>query len=44
MQIGHFVTEIIYQGMADVLPDRVIIDQAATARMRKKVIEDRSKR
>ena len=30
MQIGHFVTEIIYRAMADVLPDRVIAGSGGT--------------
>jgi N-methylhydantoinase B len=30
MQIGHFVTEIIYRAMADVLPDRVIAASGGT--------------
>jgi N-methylhydantoinase B len=30
MQIGHFITEIIYRAMADVLPDRVISGSGGT--------------
>jgi len=30
MQIGHFVTEIIYRAMADALPDRVIAGSGGT--------------
>ncbi|EFK05679.1 hydantoinase B/oxoprolinase [delta proteobacterium NaphS2] len=30
MQIGHFITEIIYRAMADVLPDRVIAGSGGT--------------
>lgn len=30
MQIGHFVTEIIYQALAEVLPDRVIAASGGT--------------
>ncbi len=30
MQIGHFVTEIIYRAMADVLPERVIAGSGGT--------------
>ena len=30
MQIGHFLTEIIYRAMADVLPDRVIAGSGGT--------------
>ncbi len=30
MQIGHFMTEIIYRAMADVLPDRVIAGSGGT--------------
>ncbi len=30
MQIGHFVTEIIYQAMAEALPDRVIASSGGT--------------
>lgn len=30
MQIGHFVTEIIYRAMAEVLPDRVIAGSGGT--------------
>ena len=30
MQVGHFVTEVIYRAMADVLPDRVIAGSGGT--------------
>ncbi len=30
MQVGHFLTEIIYRAMADVLPDRVIAGSGGT--------------
>lgn len=30
MQIGHFVTEVIYRALADVLPDRVIAGSGGT--------------
>ena len=30
MQIGHFITEIIYRAMSDVLPDRVIAGSGGT--------------
>ena len=30
MQIGHFLTEVIYRAMADVLPDRVIAGSGGT--------------
>ena len=30
MQIGHFLTEIIYKAMADAMPDRVIAGSGGT--------------